>query len=95
MNKVISIDISEVKTQREMIMYHLQKDSYITSIEAFSDYGITRLSSIKKEITLEVIISYERSYSYKTVEKLRTISRKIDKQTVKELIKQLKEIINE
>tara|TARA_R110000751_G_scaffold238307_3_gene339162 strand:- start:2191 stop:2466 length:276 start_codon:yes stop_codon:yes gene_type:complete len=46
MNKVISIDISEVKTQREMIMYHLQKDSYITSIEAFSDYGITRLSSI-------------------------------------------------
>ena len=46
MNKVISIDISEVKTQREMVMYHLQKDSYITSIEAFRDYGITRISSI-------------------------------------------------
>jgi hypothetical protein len=46
MNKVISIDISEVKTQRQMVMYHLQNDSYITSIEAFRDYGITRLSSI-------------------------------------------------
>jgi hypothetical protein len=46
MNKIISIDISEVKTQRQMVMYHLQNDSYITSIEAFRDYGITRLSSI-------------------------------------------------
>lgn len=51
--------------------------------------------SVKKEITLEVIISYERSYSYKTVEKLRTISRKIDKKTVKELIKNLEQAINE
>ena len=49
MNKIISIDISEVKTQRQMVMYHLQNDSYITSIEAFRDYGITIIHNLRKE----------------------------------------------
>ena len=46
MNKKIDIKITDVKTQRQMVIYHLQHDGDITSLEAFRDYGITRLSSI-------------------------------------------------
>lgn len=34
------------KTQKEAIMWHLQDFGSITSMEAFSEYGITRLSHI-------------------------------------------------
>ena len=50
MGKIIDIKITDVKTQREMVMYHLQHDGEITSFEAFQDYGITRHSSIKHNL---------------------------------------------
>lgn len=33
-------------TQREQILKHLQNHGSITSMEAFSDYGVTRLSAV-------------------------------------------------
>lgn len=42
--KKISIQKHEVKTQREMVMWHLATYKTLTSWEAIQNYGITRLA---------------------------------------------------
>lgn len=44
--KKISIDHSNVKSQKDIVMWHLERYGSITSMKAFEEYGITRLSSI-------------------------------------------------
>lgn len=42
--KTITIQKHEVKTQRQMVMWHLANKKSITSWEAIQNYGITRLA---------------------------------------------------
>jgi len=44
--KTIKINESEVKTQRDAILWHLKTYKSITSWEAIKEYGATRLSAI-------------------------------------------------
>ena len=44
--KAINISESEIKTQRDAILWHLATYGSITSWEAIKEYGATRLSAI-------------------------------------------------
>lgn len=44
--KRISIDFSDVKTQKDAVLWHLGNHGTITSWEAIKEYGVTRLAAI-------------------------------------------------
>jgi hypothetical protein len=46
MNNKKRIQYGEVKTQKDAVLWHLQKYGTITSLEAIKHYGCTRLASV-------------------------------------------------
>lgn len=42
----IKIRISEVKNQMDAVLFHLQNEGFITSLDAFREWNITRLSAL-------------------------------------------------
>tara|TARA_Y100001978_G_C23304211_1_gene250803 strand:+ start:169 stop:465 length:297 start_codon:yes stop_codon:yes gene_type:complete len=45
-SKKITISKDDVKTQKDMVLWHLKSFKTLTSYQAFKEYGITRLSAI-------------------------------------------------
>lgn len=62
MNK--QINVSTIKTQKDAVMWHLQKYGSITSWEAIKEYGATRLSGIIFNLRKEgyAIISEDKTF---------------------------------
>ena len=44
--KEITISKDDVKSQKDMVLWHLKSFKTLTSYQAFKEYGITRLSAI-------------------------------------------------
>ena len=53
------IELSDIKSQIDAVLYHIQQEGYITSLDGFKDWGITRLSSIIHKLRHIYLIDIE------------------------------------